>query len=173
MLVPQLIPPAHGRVVFTPRSPPCSPPPNSKVARKTITFFYGQFIKQIVGPRYHHYPLVVTIAIKHFFTKSEEIRVRQTVIFKNDYLFNLIKNPVQASGNSLLAPEVEIRHAGQHFARPVYTLDHRPCCLTPVNFTCHSRTRTISDNQQLWRLCSANGLENLVRRIRPIEDQKC
>jgi hypothetical protein len=120
-----------------------------------------------------HDLFVVLVFIQQFFAETEEIRMRQTVVFQNYSGFLFFKEPVNGGADRIPAAKVFIPEEGMQFTGPVNIFSYQVSHLnTFERIILVMFTRTVSGGVKPRRFSIADRGENPGRHIRSIEDQK-
>src|ERR1700735_949530 len=102
----------------------------------------------------------------------EKRRVRQTVIFQYDRVFNLGENPIYTADHSFLTAEVRLREVLDHLTRPVDPGHDVSYLAAGFDLSFLARPGTVGYDQQLRRPSAGNGVEHAARRPGSFEYEK-
>lgn len=120
-----------------------------------------------------HDPRIMAIVLQHFTAESKEGTGRNTVIFEDDCLVNLLEQPVDAAAHAHLAAHIDFSIVSLDFAGPIYRLNDPPSRFTSFlirNVT--SRGPSAITNRQALAFSARIASRNLGSCIRPVEYDK-
>ena len=94
-----------------------------------------------------HDPRIVAICLEYLIAKSEEGRVRKTIIFQEDCLFNVTEHPIDSAGDPVSTAHVRIGVVRVQVAAPIGTSDNFSDCFTTFSFSGPFVARAVGDDE--------------------------
>lgn len=118
-------PSPDSEVNMPPRPPPCRPAPFQAPMREMIATGSIPPLPQAVRAADFHDARIIPEPFKHFGAEREEIRMRQQVVFEDDPLRFMGKEPINGICRPLATPQVAPHKLSLHRARPIQAVYDR------------------------------------------------
>ncbi|MBM3912700.1 MAG: hypothetical protein FJ350_06810 [Sphingomonadales bacterium] len=115
-----IIEPLYFQVNFEPRSPPRCPTPDMGQGGIVIAIIIDRFPLLKIIATNHKKPLIVRVSMKKFIAKTPKIRMGKAIVFEDDSLFFLFKEPIQSRTDRPLTAQIGVSVEGLQTARPIH-----------------------------------------------------
>src|SRR5258708_4027862 len=119
-----------------------------------------------------HDALVICVAAQELLAVREEARVREAIVLQDDRRLHLVEDPIEPGWYPELETEVLARVLSTDLPVPIDILDHRPGRFGVAGLLSVAGARSVGDQEQLPRTCTANSIEDLGRPLRPPEEDQ-
>jgi len=119
-----------------------------------------------------HYSVIVAIFLEHLCAEGEKRQIRQVIVFKNDTLFNIFKEPIESAGGGVFTSQVFFAEKSMDLARPIDRSSDFPRFSAKFFISGPIWSWAVSSNKKLGRSNPADLFKYLLRCVGPIEDKK-
>ena len=142
------------------------------VGRQIIGHISVKAVVEIVTAGNQLDPLIILETFQHLITVTEEIEMRQDVVFDDNALFFVLKKPRKGRAHPLATAKVLILIEAMDLTRPVNVFDDSTRLSTLLCFTDSICTGAVRSNIKPWRSGFADTSKNAPRCLGAFKDEK-
>jgi hypothetical protein len=116
---------------------------------------------------------VILVFIQKFLAEKKETSVRKTIVFENDPLLFLGKEPPDRPRDRMHTADIDITEQSLYFTLPVYMGSNETSySFSGIFFTRDMSAGSIRSDIKPGRLCTSDSSENFLSRFDPVKYYK-